>query len=84
MAERVREAGLAVANLDATIVAEQPRLAPYLAKMAETLAAVLRIPGERVNLKVTSCDGLGFTGRGEGIAAMAVALLEADAGPRRA
>ena len=77
---RVREAGLAVANLDATIVAERPRLAPHLAKMAECVAAVLGVPGERVNLKVTSSDGLGFTGRGEGIAAMAVALLEADAG----
>jgi 2-C-methyl-D-erythritol 2,4-cyclodiphosphate synthase len=80
VAERVRAAGLAVANLDATIVAERPRLAPHLAKMAAGLAAVLRVPGERVNLKVTSCDGLGFTGRGEGIAALAVALLVAEAG----
>lgn len=75
VAVRVREAGYAVANVDATIVAEQPRLAPFLGKMAEHLAGVLGLPRERVNVKVTSTDGLGFAGRGEGIAALAVALL---------
>lgn len=76
VAGRVREAGLVLANLDATLVAERPRLAPHLAKMAQNVSAVLGVPAERVNLKVTSTDGLGFTGRGEGIAALAVALLE--------
>jgi len=76
VAERAREAGFAVANLDATLVAEQPRLAAYLGKMEETLAAVLGIDVARVNVKVTSTDGLGAVGRGEGIAALAVVLLE--------
>lgn len=79
VAGRVREAGLVLANLDATLVAERPRLAPHLAKMAQNVSAVLGVPAERVNLKVTSTDGLGFTGRGEGIAALAVALLEPEA-----
>ncbi len=76
VAGRVRQAGLAVANLDATIVAQAPRLAPHLEKMEDVVAGVLEVAAERVNLKVTSSDGLGFTGRGEGIAALAVVLLE--------
>jgi len=76
VAERAREAGFAVANLDATLVAERPRLAAYLGKMEETLASVLRIDVARVNVKVTSTDGLGAIGQGEGIAALAVVLLE--------
>jgi 2-C-methyl-D-erythritol 2,4-cyclodiphosphate synthase len=74
VAARARAAGFAVANVDATLVAEAPRLAPYLEKMERAMAELLDAP---VNVKVTSTDGLGFTGRGEGIAATAVVLLEA-------
>lgn len=72
---RMRDAGWALGNVDATIVAEAPRLGPHLAAMEAAIAAVLGVGGERVNVKVTSTDALGFTGRGEGIAALAVALL---------
>ncbi len=66
-----------VANLDATVVAQVPRLAPYQEAMRAALAARLDTPPERVNVKITSTDRLGATGRGEGIAALAVVLLEA-------
>ncbi len=75
VAERVRARGLAVANVDATVVAEAPRLADHVAKMEGVLCDVLGLPADAVNLKVTSTDGLGAIGRGEGIAAFAVALL---------
>ena len=76
VARRVREAGCAVGNVDATLIAEAPRLGDYLLEMAKSIAGILGIAGERVNVKVTSTDGLGSLGRGEGIAALAVALLE--------
>ena len=80
--ERVRARGLAVANLDATVIAEQPRLAPLRAAMVESIAKLLGVPAGRVNVKLTSSDGLGAIGRAEGIAAQAVVLLveAADAG----
>jgi len=71
----VHAAGLAIGNVDATIVAEAPRLAPHLAKMQAALADALGTDPARVNVKATSTDGLGAIGRGEGIAALAVALL---------
>jgi 2-C-methyl-D-erythritol 2,4-cyclodiphosphate synthase len=73
---RVRAAGFAIGNVDATVVAQAPWLAPHLGAMARFVAGVLEVAVERVNVKVTSSDGLGFTGRGEGIAALAIALLE--------
>ena len=79
IAARVRERGFALANLDATIVAQAPRLAGYLDKMRGVIADVLGVNADCVNVKVTSTDHLGAIGRGEGIAAQAVALLiEAD------
>jgi 2-C-methyl-D-erythritol 2,4-cyclodiphosphate synthase len=63
-------------NIDATIVAQAPRLAPYLPQMEERIAETIGIKKERVNIKATSPEELGFTGRGEGIASYAVALLE--------
>ena len=75
IAERVREHGYALANLDATIVAQAPRMAEYLDKMRGVIADVLGVDADRVNVKVTSTDQLGAIGRGEGIAAQAVALL---------
>lgn len=78
---RVRETlaarGMQVANVDATIVAQAPRLAPYLDRMAENLASDLAVARSRVNVKATTTERLGFAGREEGIAAYAVVLLEA-------
>ncbi len=72
---RLLEAGFAVANVDATIVAQAPRLGAHLAEMEAVIADVLGVAADRVNVKVTSTDGLGAIGRGEGIAAQAVALI---------
>jgi len=75
VAERLATAGFAVGNVDATIVAQAPRLGPHREKMEEVIAGVLGVPPERVNVKITSTDHLGFIGRGAGIAALAVALI---------
>ena len=65
-------------NLDATVIAQAPRLAPHQGEMEAVVADVLGIPAEAVNLKVTSTDRLGAIGRGEGMAATAVVLLEEE------
>ena len=75
VAARVRAAGLRVANVDATVIAQEPRLAPHLDPIRASVAALLGVEATRVSVKVTSTDGLGAIGRGEGIAAQAVALL---------
>ena len=72
----MRERALALGNLDATLVAQVPRLAPHLEVMRAAIAKILGSPVERVNVKATSTDHLGHLGRGEGIAAFAVVLLE--------
>jgi 2-C-methyl-D-erythritol 2,4-cyclodiphosphate synthase len=72
---RVSEAGWAVANADITHVCERPRLAGYRPAMREGLASALGIPGDAVSVKATTTEGMGFEGRGEGIAALAVCLL---------
>ena len=64
-----------IVNIDATVIAEAPRLAPYKAEMAENIAADLRIAPSQVNVKAKTTERLGFTGRGEGIAAEAVVLI---------
>jgi 2-C-methyl-D-erythritol 2,4-cyclodiphosphate synthase len=69
-------AGFALVNLDATVVAQAPRLAPHREKMEAAIAARLGVAEGRVNVQVTSTDRLGFIGREEGIAALAVALIE--------
>jgi len=74
--ERVRRAGLRIGNVDATVVAQEPRLAPHLYRMRDSVAKLLGVEPGRVNVKATSTDALGAIGRGEGIAATAVALLE--------
>jgi len=65
-----------VTNIDATIIAEEPRMAPHVPKMREKIADALKLPVERVGVKATTNEMLGFLGRGEGIAAMAVAGVE--------
>lgn len=67
--------GWTVANIDATVVAEQPRVAPHREAMIEGIAAALKVEPESVWIKATTTDGLGFTGRSEGIAALACALV---------
>lgn len=78
--ERVKamldEKHLRVGNVDVTVIAQRPKLAPYIPAMREALAGVLRMPVERLNIKATTEEGLGFSGRQEGIACHAVALLE--------
>ena len=74
---RVRAAGYAVVNVDATIIAEAPRLAPHMPAMVANIAADLGVRPEQVNVKAKTTERLGFTGRGEGIAAEAIALLDA-------
>ena len=76
VAERLHEAGYAVVNLDATVLAQAPKLAPYRERMRENLARALALDTSRVSVKATTEEGLGFTGEGLGIAAHAVALLE--------
>lgn len=73
--EMVREKGLTVANVDAVVVAENPRIAPYSDQMRANVAAALGIDSSWVNIKGTTTEGLGFAGRSEGMAAYAVALL---------
>ncbi|MDZ7641894.1 MAG: 2-C-methyl-D-erythritol 4-phosphate cytidylyltransferase [Desulfurivibrio sp.] len=74
--DQATAAGWRVNNADLTIIAQQPKLAPHLPAMTRQLAASCRIPPERLNIKATTTEGLGFTGRQEGIAATAVVLLE--------
>lgn len=72
----VEERGFALGNADVTIVAERPRLAPYRERIRESIAAILGVPVDRVSVKATTTDHLGFIGRSEGIAAFAVVLVE--------
>ena len=78
VAEKLSEKGHAVANVDLTIVAQQPKLAPHIDAMRANLAADLGIGSDRVSIKATTTEGMGFIGRGEGIAAFAVALLTSE------
>ncbi len=73
--ERARDAGWVPMNVDATVIAQAPKLAPHIDAMRTATARALGIAPTLVNIKATTSEGLGFTGRGEGIAAMAVALL---------
>ena len=75
---RLAEAGWRVANVDVTVVCEAPRLSPYRDEMRAALAAALGVYPDAVGLKGTTTEGMGFEGRGEGISAMAVCLLERD------
>ena len=74
--ELVTRSGLAVHNVDLTLVAQRPRLAAHIPAMRGYLGEDLGLPPDRVNIKATTTEGMGFTGRGEGLAALAVALLD--------
>ena len=74
----VREKGSRVGNVDATIVAQAPKLAPYIEEMTENIARVLGVGKDQVNVKATTEERLGFTGSGEGMSAYAVAGIEKD------
>ena len=72
----LRERGFRVGNVDVTLIAQAPKLAPHIPEMKRTLADTLQIEPQRLNLKATTEERLGFTGRGEGISCHAVCLLE--------
>lgn len=74
---QVREAGFELVNADCILVGEEPRIAAHRGEMRERLATALGVAADRVNVRATTTDRLGFTGRGEGLAAEAVALLRA-------
>ena len=73
--EKLWEYGYSIENIDATVLAQKPKLAPYLQKMRENSAQVLEIELDQINIKATTEEKLGFTGAGEGIAAHAVCLI---------
>ncbi len=74
--QEVKEEGYKLSNLDCTIIAEQPKMAPYVDAMKNRIAVLLDASPSQVNVKATTTEKLGFTGRGEGIASLAVVLLE--------
>lgn len=78
VARRVREAGYRVSNIDVTMIAQQPKLRPYIEKMEENIACAVGVGVDRVNVKATTEEGLGFTGVKQGMACHAVCLLEED------
>ena len=79
-ADLVRSAGYAIANIDATIIAQAPKMAPHIPKMREHIAHDLGLTVDQVNIKAKTNEKLGYLGREEGIAAEAVALIMADKG----
>ena len=80
--QEVREvlvtSGWSIGNIDATVIAEKPKLAPYVDEMRKNIAADLQVEVSQVSVKATTTEGLGLTGRGEGIAALAVAMVTND------
>ncbi len=73
--EMLSDRGYAIGNIDATVIAQRPKLAPYREKMRENIAGALKIDVSQVSVKATTEEGLGFTGTGEGISSQAIALL---------
>ena len=74
----LRERGYSVVNVDAALIAQRPKIAPYRRQMEEKLAGAMGIDAEQVNVKATTEEGLGFTGDGSGMAALATVLLEKE------
>lgn len=75
IAEMLKDSRYYLSNIDITVIAQRPKLAPYIDEMRENIASVFSLEAERVNIKATTEEGLGFTGSGEGISAHAVCLL---------
>ena len=76
VAKKVRSGGAAITNIDCTVVCEAPKIAPHIAAMKERMAGAMRVFPHQIGIKATTTEGMGFVGRGEGIAAMAVASVE--------
>jgi 2-C-methyl-D-erythritol 2,4-cyclodiphosphate synthase len=76
VADCIRDAGYCISNVDATVLAQAPKLAPHIPQMRTNIALALGLSPNAVSVKATTEEGLGFTGKGEGIAAHAVCLLE--------
>lgn len=74
--KRIQSEGYRIGNIDATVLAQAPKLKPYILQMRQNIAKACRLPLEDISVKATTEEGLGFTGTGEGIAAHAVCLLE--------
>lgn len=72
----LKNKGFEIENIDATIMAEKPKLRPFISKMEENISKALSIPVDRINVKATTEEGLGFTGTGEGIAAHSICLIK--------
>ena len=73
---KINAQGFRIVNIDATIIAQEPRMAPHIPKMIGNIAADLGVAPAHVSIKATTTEGLGYTGRGEGIAAQAIALIQ--------
>lgn len=76
VADRLSDNGYRVVNVDATVLAQRPKLKPFIPKMRENIAGALNVPVDYISVKATTEEGLGFTGTGEGIAAHCVCLIE--------
>lgn len=74
--DKITEAGYKISNFDITIVAQKPKLLPYIEEMKNNMSEITKISSDRINIKATTTEHLGFEGRGEGISAMAVVLLD--------
>ncbi len=72
----LKDRGYTTINIDATVIAQRPKLSPYIEQMVKNMADVLELPYDSINVKATTEEGLGFTGSGEGIAAQAVCLID--------
>ena len=73
--EMLKKKGAEIGNIDATVLAERPKIAPYVEEMKENISSTLKIEKEKINIKAKTNEGLGFIGKGEGIAALAVVSL---------
>ncbi len=73
--EELKSTGMGIINVDSTVVIQEPRISPYMDEMIEGVAKVLSVEPHRISIKATTTDGLGIIGRGEGVAALAVATL---------
>lgn len=74
--EKIKEQRVYIVNMDSTIVAQEPKLSPYIERMKENISRALGIEKERVSVKATTTEGLGFTGQGQGMAAFSTVLIE--------